>query len=255
MTFLHRMRNAIPVSLLHLVCSLIVGVVCALLIFFVWYPYPYNKLVGGQELFTLIVVVDVICGPLLTLIVFDSYKSKRELLRDMGVIVVIQLSALLYGISSLYSARPVFLAFEGSLFRVVRVPDIDFSQMNKALPELQRLSLTGPRLIGVVLAKGNDSDFVKSIQLSLEGLHPAFRPARWVNYDVQRPTVISESKPLSLLQEKYLHQRKLIDESLAGKNINEFGYLPLMAASHTDWVVIVSLEDAQPIAFLPLDPW
>jgi len=57
----------------------------------------------------LVLIVDVCLGPLLTLAVFDP--KKKELKRDLSIILLIQLSALFYGIYTVSVARPAYIVF------------------------------------------------------------------------------------------------------------------------------------------------
>lgn len=255
MTLKQRLRPAATAGAKHLLASVAVALACAALVFGLWYPHPYSELVGGRELFFIVISADVVSGPLLTLVVFDPRKPRRELVRDIGVVVVLQLAALGYGLWSVLEARPVFLAFEGDRFRVVRVPDIDRSELVNAPPELRRLSLTGPKLVAARLAKSTDRDFMQSVRRSLEGDHPSFRPERWEAYAAQRSTVIAKAMPLSKLRQSHPSAKQLVDDAVARTGVSEerLGYLPLLAAAHTDWVVIVGLDDALPRAYLPLD--
>lgn len=257
MTLAQRIRPAVAASLKHLSGSLIVALVCAALVFGLWYPYPFSQLVGGRELFFLLISVDVTCGPLLTLVVVDPRKPKGELWRDIGIIVFLQLAALAYGLASVIEARPVFLAFEGDRFRIVSIPDIDLADISNASSNFRQLSFQGPRLVGVRLAKPTDPDYLQSIQSALQGLHPAFRPSRWVDYDRQRQDVLTNARPLSQLKQKNPMEQQLIEETVRKTGLSEqqLGYLPLTAGRHTDWVVIVSLDDVEPKAYLPLDGW
>lgn len=252
-----RLHAAAAASLKHLLASVAVASVCAALVFGLWYPYPYNVLAGGQTLFLLLISVDVAIGPLLTLVVFNPNKSRAELWRDIGVIVFVQLVALGYGLYSVIEARPVFLAYEGNRFRMVRVPDIDYLELSLAPKSLQELSLTGPRTIGVRLASPTDVDFPASIKLDLSGLHPSFRPRRWVDYQQKRQDVLENAKPVSLLEKKYPSRRAEIEAAIRKTGLvdDSVGYLPLNAGDQTDWVVLVSLVDAEPKGFLHLDGW
>ncbi|HGH6987606.1 TPA: fimb protein, partial [Neisseria meningitidis] len=63
-----RWRFALKSAGWHLLISLSVAGLAALLVFKVWYPYPYAELTGGLSLYQLVVAVDIVCGPLLTLI-------------------------------------------------------------------------------------------------------------------------------------------------------------------------------------------
>jgi hypothetical protein len=83
--------------------------------------------------------VDVVLGPLLTLIVANSKKSLRVLGRDIGMIVTVQLVALIYGTTTLWSGRPLYYAFSADCLEVVQASDID-AEARKA-SERQKLAL------------------------------------------------------------------------------------------------------------------
>src|SRR5947209_6892165 len=99
--------NRFKASGMHLAWSAGAATLAALLVFAVWYPWPYRQMSGGQQLFLLVVSVDLILGPLLTLTVFNPRKPRKVLLRDLVIIVAFQLSALMYGLHTVYVARPV----------------------------------------------------------------------------------------------------------------------------------------------------
>lgn len=252
-----RLRSAAIASGMHLLGSLLVAACCAALVFLLWYPFPYFHLVGGKELFLLMVMVDVVCGPLLTLFVFSPLKPRAEMFLDIGLIVALQLGALAYGLYSVVQARPVFLAFEGDQFKVVSLPDVQLADINSAPENLRKFSYSGPVLIGVKLMSAGDNGFLQSIQLDLQGVAPAFRPERWVDFASQRKQVVSKARSLTGLRKKNPDKLYAIEEALvnAGLPEGELGYLPLSAGSHTNWTVIVSRLDGEPLAYLPLDGW
>ena len=223
-----RLRAAAGASLKHLLLSLLVALLGAVLVFVFWYPYPYDQLVGGQTLFLILIAVDVSCGPLLTLVVFNPKKPRNELWRDIGIIVVLQMAALVYGLNSVAQARPVFLAFEGDRFRVVRVPDIDIDKISEAPENLRALSLLGPKLIGTRLAKSTDPEYLSSIQSSLNGLDPSSRPGRWLAYSQQQREVLAKAQPLTLLGQKHPSERRLIEAAVSKTGLSEkqLGYFP-----------------------------
>src|SRR5215218_9788376 len=100
----------------HLVISAIIAVLVFATMLLLWYPRPYFTVAGGFTLMLLLIGVDVVIGPLLTLVVFDP--RKKSLKFDLAVIVVLQLAALIYGVWIMFSARPVFVAFAGDRFEV-----------------------------------------------------------------------------------------------------------------------------------------
>lgn len=257
MALKERFKAAARFALKHLVVSVLIAAVCATLVFAVWYPYPYSELASGRELFALVVSVDVVIGPLLSLFVFNPAKPRAELWRDLAIIFVLQLGALTYGMYSVTQARPVWLAFEGDRFRVVAVPDVQDGDISRAPDVLQTYSWTGPKPIGVRLLDKTDPEFPKSIELATQGVHASFRPERWLPYESQRAQVIHEAKPLSQLRLRYPNQSALIDKAVdgSGRAESELGYLPLASQYRTDWSVVISLIDGAPKEFLPLDAW
>ena len=118
-----RARGATKAAFVHFLGSICVASVAALLVLWVWYPHPYGLLSGGRHLFLLLMGVDVVCGPLLTLVLFNPTKPRSELLTDMALVVCIQLAALAYGLYTAQEARPLFLVHEVDRFRVVTAGD------------------------------------------------------------------------------------------------------------------------------------
>ena len=101
---------------------------------------------GGATLILLLIGVDVVIGPLITLIIFDP--KKKSLRFDLAVIAVLQLGALLYGCSVMFNARPVYNVFVVDRFEVVAANAIDEESREKAAPEFRSLPLTGPKVVG-----------------------------------------------------------------------------------------------------------
>ncbi len=252
-----RIKDAAKASAIHLLVSSVVAVVSAALVFGVWYPRPLDELADGWGLFTLLVAVDVVCGPLLTLVVFDKTKPRTELWRDLTLIATLQLIALLYGMTTVYQARPVYMAFEGDRFRVVTAPDVDIENLPLAQAEFRVLPMMGPRLVGTRLSQAGDPDFLKSVDLALNGLHPSFRPARWRPFDQFSHQVRKQSKSLDVLRTKAPDKQALIDGAIRQLKLPEgqLGYLPVVAGHHTDWVAVIRLDTGVPLVYLPLDGW
>ena len=112
----------------HLALSaVVVGAVCAL-IFFVWYPHPYFQAVGAWNVLRILVGVDLVLGPVLTLILFKP--GKRGLKFDLAFIACVQLAALAYGVNVIYGERPYFNVFAVDRFTVYAYQDVDSEQWN-----------------------------------------------------------------------------------------------------------------------------
>lgn len=238
----------------HLAISLAVAALAALLVFLVWYPYPYREISGGSELFLLVVAVDVVMGPLLTLAVFNTKKPRNELRRDLAVIGLLQLAALVYGLWTVAVARPVHLVFELDRYRVVHAIDIEPALLKQAPPALQQLPLTGPTLLSVRGFKDSKESF-DATMAALQGLDIGARPDFWQDYGNAKLQVIGAAKPVAELKARFPARAPEIDGVLKSIPPNTpVGYLPLVSRS-TFWTVLVNTNTAEVLGFVPLDPY
>jgi hypothetical protein len=90
-----------------------------------WYHWPGWYLADAARVIMVMAGVDLVLGPLLTFLVARSSKPRRELTRDIGIIVAVQLIALIYGTVSLWSGRPLYYAFSESVLQLVQAYDIN----------------------------------------------------------------------------------------------------------------------------------
>jgi hypothetical protein len=107
--------------LTHFGVSSFIFLVLSYLIVFHWYPDFYFTLDGGQRAIATIFFVDVVLGPGLTLLVFKP--GKKSLKFDMSVILIVQLSALIWGIHNVYTERSATTVFYQGKFTCISQPD------------------------------------------------------------------------------------------------------------------------------------
>jgi len=89
-----------------------------------WYRWPGWYLSGGIRILALVAAIDVMLGPSLTLLIASPGKPRRELARDIAVIVTVQLAALVYGTATLWQGRPLYYAFSVDRLQLVRASDL-----------------------------------------------------------------------------------------------------------------------------------
>ncbi len=202
-------------------------------------------------------IIDLVMGPVLTLVIFDPAKPKPALARDIGAITLMQVAALIYGLNTAFEARPVWLAFEADAFRLVTAADIPKADLTNAPEGMRQLSWRGPLPVGVPSLTPNDPGYLLSIEQSIAGFHSAFRPARWVAYSTQIEHVKKQAKPLSELSRKNSFHAEIITRTIKqlGVNESELAYLPLITREQNDWVVIINKIDGRPLTTLPMDGW
>jgi hypothetical protein len=237
----------------HLLISAGISAVVGVLVFSVWYPEPYRSLVGGLSLFGLMVTVDVVLGPVLTLVVANPRKSRAELARDILLIGLVQLSGLGYGIHSIALARPVHMVFEIDRMRVVTAADIDEDLLRQAPSGLKTLPWTGPTLIAAV--KPDDPvDQMRAIELGLAGFDLSMVPTNWRPYASQAQDAWKRARPANDLLARHPEWARDV-EAIArrrGLPIGQLRFLPLQAG-RSNWVTLLGPPDARPIGYLPID--
>lgn len=113
---------------LHLLASAVAITLILGSLYLGWYRWPGWYLADVTRVVFVMVCVDVVLGPMLTLIIANKNKPRRELVRDIGIIVVVQLCALIYGSISLWDGRPLYYAFSQNALSLVQAYDIDAEQ-------------------------------------------------------------------------------------------------------------------------------
>ena len=72
-------REKFLATAIHFLVTLTLAAIAAALIFLVWFPDPFQTMIGGTELFMLVVGCDLALGPLMSLVIYNSRKSRRAL--------------------------------------------------------------------------------------------------------------------------------------------------------------------------------
>lgn len=257
-----RLVETLPWALRHLLLSLMVAALTAVLVFGVWFPVPYRELSGGLALFVLILCVDVVCGPLLTLLLLHPSKVRHLLLIDAVLIAGLQLSALAYGLHSLSLARPVAVVFEADRFRVVACADIQEIDLPKAPEWVRPWGFESPRVLGTRGAR-TGAEKLNSVNASVQGVEPGQRPDWWQDYALSVPKVLEKAHPLELLQQinpGKIHriqviaaQAALAPEAGETSSPNALRWLPLVSRQATDWVVLLDPVTARIRGYVQAD--
>ncbi|WP_156370421.1 MULTISPECIES: pilus assembly protein [unclassified Acidovorax] len=257
MSFYSRVRAAAQASLIHLLFSSVIAGSIAALVFLMWYPHPYGLLSGGLGLFAILITADLICGPILTLVIFNPQKPRREIITDIALVTAIQLLALGYGIHTVYQARPLFLVHEIDRFNVVGQPEYQGHEVGPslaALPEKIRPEwFRRPIVVGIREPKDSTEKQMVMFDSLQGGRDYSQRPEFYIPYDRDyQSKVLAKAKPLA----KFLtHYPDVMDEAStiakkAGISVNECLFLPVH--HRQDWIAVLD-QSAKIIGFLPGD--
>ena len=126
------MRFRVTAFALHLLASacalsLILGTLYA-----GWYRWPGWYLTGVLHVLLILLIVDLALGPTVTLIIANPRKPRRELTRDVSIIVIVQLAALVYGAAALWRGRPLYYTFSADRLEMVQASDLQPDELSLA---------------------------------------------------------------------------------------------------------------------------
>lgn len=121
---------------IHFAVSMVIFLVLLALMVGVWYPSFFFNTDGGWEGLQILIGVDLVLGPALTVIVYRPFK--RGLLLDLTLIGLVQLICLVIGTYIVYAQRPLALVYVDDRFISVSQGSFDFAGTDsaslKALP-------------------------------------------------------------------------------------------------------------------------
>lgn len=241
-------------SLIHLGISASIGLAVVALMLFVWYPRPYFSAMGGDTLILLLIGVDVVIGPMITLIIFDP--KKKGLRFDLSVIAALQLAALAYGCSVMFTSRPVYNVFVVDRFETVAANQIDEASRAKAAADFRSLPLTGPKIVAAQQPADAQRQADIVIQAMNGGPDLANLPDLYTPYSAARAEVAGKARPLAELIKRQPGDAAAIRASLAGTGRTEdaVGFLP-MKARNKDMTVIVDKKTGDVVDIIAVYPW
>lgn len=239
---------------IHLSISMLIGLVVLSLLFLVWYPSPYFRASGGEELALILLGVDLVLGPILTLVVFKS--GKKSLRFDLGVIALLQFCALAYGLHVIVQARPAFIVAAVDRFSVVAANEIEPDELaGGSKPQFSTLSWTGPRLVAARLPT-EAKERTALLFSAAAGRDVQMFPRYYVDYAGEAAHLLGRAKPLAELRSKGAEGAKVLDRWLGHQQRpeSELAWLPINAR-RASLTMIVDAKSGAVIKALPIDPW
>ena len=239
---------------IHFATTLIAALLAAALIFLVWYPAPFGTMVGGLKLFMLITGCDLALGPFISLIIYNSRKSRLALVFDYTVVGLVQVAALVYGVYAVSQARPAYIAFVKDRLEVIAAGEIAEKDLLEAKgSKYASPSIRGPVLVATFVKPGDKND---ALWAAIEGRDVGVRPKFFVDYGSQIEPIKQQLEPLSKLRRRNQEFEHIIAKALRElqRPAEDFGWLPV---KHTRgfWTALVDRETGYPVKYVPIDPY
>ena len=242
------MSKRLKFFLSHLTISMLIALVVVGVIFFIWYPFPLATAVGVTHIFLMLLAIDVVIGPILGVLVYK--EGKKSLKFDLTVIILIQLSALCYGVYSIAQGRPVWLAYNVDRIELIRNNEIIQDYLDQAQTQFQHPSWLKPQYVGVEFAKDANQRGDDLFAEALGGISIAQKPERYVDFAQAKKQMQQRAQKIELLQQ-YNNKTKV--EKILAKYPQATAFLP-MKANAVDMTVLIDIK-GQVVKIVDLRPW
>ncbi|WP_165090454.1 TfpX/TfpZ family type IV pilin accessory protein [Neisseria yangbaofengii] len=247
------MSKRIRYFLCHLLISLILAVLTTILVTQIWYPAPLFSATGLAKIFFMLLTIDVLIGPLFSLLVYKEYKKSLKF--DLAIILLIQSSAFAYGLYSISQGRPAWIVFNKDRFDLVRINEIDTRNLDKAPQIYQSAPLLGAEWVEVDVER--QSIEIQNKILFEEGLSKgtysvAQSPEYYIGLDKNFTKLSMKAQPLAELS-KYNSQSVVRD--IMTKYPEAVSFYPLKT-NNKDMVVLMEKSgDEAVLSIVDLRPW
>lgn len=236
-------NNRIRFFIGHFTLSLLIAFLALLLVFIFWYPSPLAQAVGVTHLFLMMLAIDVIVGPVLGFIVYK--EGKKTLKMDLAIIILIQLSALIYGLYSIEKGRPAYIAYNIDRFELVRKNEI-------ASNDYQHNENFGSYPSYVAVQYPKDPKLKEKVMFDevFGGISLSQRPEFYQKLESAKQQM--KGKVLILNDLSKYNQPSQVDK-IVSKYPTAIGFFPLKA-NNLDMTVLVD-EEYNVIKIVDLRPW
>jgi hypothetical protein len=210
----------------HLLCSLLIFIVLASIIYFLWYPGFLFFHDGGVEGMKLIAGVDFIIGPVLTLMVYKV--GKKTLKFDLTCIVLLQLGCIAGGMWAVWQTRPVALVFAAGSYATLNKQAYEAQGYEPGKIEI--LQGRWPKWLAVNLPEGAEGGISAVWALTGENLHANIE--NYVRYEEMIPTLSRQG-----LQAADIKDAQEVFENFQKKHATA-KFFPVTTSMHSGYLAI-----------------
>lgn len=229
--------------LIHLGISGVIYVVLLSFILFYWYPHPYFGADGGWQGVRILTGVDLVLGPLLTLIVYKSGKPGLKI--DLTLIGIFQIAALTWGMWIVYEQRTALVTFADGSFYSLTSEQIE--QIGDGARRIVQQTAKPPAYALVSLPPGKKERRQFTMRMAISGiplfmLGHLYEPITASNL----PDILSRSVDIEAYARDSADARAELNDFLHrhGQNVAEFAFLPLKCR-YQDITLVLRRSDGQ----------
>jgi hypothetical protein len=236
--------------LIHLGISVLIYLVLLYLIVFIWYPQPFFAADGGWQGVRLVTGIDLVLGPVLTLIVFKAGKPGLKF--DLALIGMLQALALSWGVWTVYDQRTDLVVFANGAFYTLNPEQV--ATAGAAAQRIISQADTRPPYAFVSLPAGKAEK--KAVIRSLFAGKPLFLHGELYAplTPENRRKIPAQSPPLEQLLSLSPGNRQALNDFLQRRHgkVDDYAFLPLHCR-YDHLVMVVDRKDGRFITSLNMD--
>lgn len=237
----------------HLLISAAVIATVAGFVLSLWYPPEQFRLGNLGRLIGILAIVDVVVGPIVTLIIFR--QGKPGLKFDLAIIAILQLGLLGYGLNVLIGNRPIFMVWTGDRYELVTARDLADEDLSLAPPEYRFRSWTGPTTVAAV--QPDDPEARQALIFeALAGKDIHLQPRYYRPLSEVPAAEHEKAQPLAeLLPLLSEDERKACLRAADGRALDTLRFVPVTNAAREAALMLLDAPGIEPVGVVDLDPW
>ncbi|MBF0610793.1 MAG: hypothetical protein G8345_13825 [Magnetococcales bacterium] len=234
----------------HLATSVTIVTTFFLMILFWWYPGGFLEVEGVKGVMMVLLGVDVVLGPTLMLILFKP--GKKGLWFDVTAILVVQVTAFLYGATVIYTERPLYLSFYIDNFTVVPASKVAGQEGGDASVQPSFWQV-GPKKVFVRRPSDKERSEIVGDLLNRQGVGLEMRTKLFLPYEEHVQKVVEAGEPLSALYRSNPEVKPLVAAVLQKFQMPEDGVIHFPVKGREGFRFgLFSKKDASLLDILPL---
>jgi hypothetical protein len=240
-------------SAIHFAISFAVLASIFALVLWRWYPPALFGMAKAGTLLSVLAGVDLVLGPLLTLLIYRH--GKKGLKFDLAFIAIVQIAALAFGLHTVWESRPAYIVGTSDRFRLVFANEIDPPSAAKATAEYRHTPWFGPKVVSAPLPDDKKARFEAMIA-AMTGLEIQYDPSKYAAY----PAGNGEPVKNALAAREVLSAAPAAEQT-AWQNAfarhpeaRDPALLPLQSTRGSA-SVLLDRADGRILGYVALDPW
>lgn len=229
---------------IHIIFSVLIIGIFMLVVTQLWFPDILFSLENVWEGLKILIPVDAILGPILTLILF--VPGKKGLKIDLSIIALLQVLALVYGGWIIYHQRPEVIVFNVDRFEII--PASKFDRENLETRHFSSTEIPYPFIVYAVQAQteAEKNDFSLLFHKMASHYRPLFG---------YRSVLEEKALQIHTFTPKNEFSKQILKDFSAQYKADEVLLFILEGTTMEANVIILDKSSLNILGYLKLDPW